>query len=100
MQWNAVECSGNGMGMEWEWSAIWDTWRQMTEFTLQPKDAETAWEASPRGLKRAEKEERRDVRGRSSLTTTHMRTHDKLIPLDFRMSVLLPSSRQQTSRAA
>jgi len=75
MQWN-------GMGMEWGWNAIWDTWRQMTEFTLQPKDAETAWEASPRGLKRAEKEERRDVRGRSSLTTTHMRTHDKLIPLD------------------
>lgn len=75
MEW---EWNGNGVGME----CYWDTWRQMTEFTLQPKDAETAWEASPRGLKRAEKEERRDVRGRSSLTTTHMRTHDKLIPLD------------------
>ena len=73
--------------MEREWTENdlergWDTWRQMTELTLQPKEADTAWEASPRGLKRAEKEERRDVRGRSSLTTTHMRTHDKLIPLD------------------
>lgn len=62
----------------------WDTWRQMTGLTRQPKEVETAWEASPRGLKRAEKEKRRAVRGRSSLTTTHVRTHERLMPFDYR----------------
>ena len=57
----------------------------MTGLTRQPKEVETAWEASPRGLKRAEKEKRRAVRGRSSLTTTHVRTHDRLMPFDYRM---------------
>ena len=62
----------------------WDTWRQMTGLTRQPKEVETAWAASPRGLKRAEKEKRRAVRGRSSLTTTHVRTHERLMPFDYR----------------
>ena len=55
----------------------------MTGFTLHPNEAETAWDARPSGLKRAGKEERREVRGRSSLTTTHVLTHERSIPLAF-----------------
>ena len=74
-----------GLGMDQKRDGGWDTWRQMTGLTRHPKEVETAWEASPRGLKRAEKEKRRAVRGRSSLTTTHVRTHDRLMPFDYRM---------------
>ena len=56
--------------------------RHMTELTLQPNEAETAWEARPRGLNKAAKDERREVLGLSSLTTTHVRTTDRSIPRD------------------
>ena len=72
----------------------------MTELTLQPNEVETAWAASPSGEKRAEKEERRVVRGRSSLTTTHARTHERSTPLLFSCSTMLASSLQQWSTVA
>jgi hypothetical protein len=65
--------------------------------TLHPKEVDTAWAERPRGENRAEKELRREVRGRSSLTTTHVRTQERSTPRFFRMSVLLPSCWQHVS---
>ena len=67
------------------------TCKQMTGFTRQPNDVERAWLDRPRGEKRALKELMREVLGLSSLTTTHVRMHDRSMPRDFKMFVLLPS---------
>ena len=55
----------------------------MIELTRQPNVVEMVCEPSPSGEKSAEKEERREVRGRSSLTTTHDRTQERSIPRVF-----------------
>ena len=55
----------------------------MMGLTRQPNVVEMVCEPSPRGEKSAEKEERREVRGRSSLTTTHDRTQERSIPRVF-----------------
>ena len=56
------------------------TCRQMMGLTRQPKVVETVWDPRPRGENKAEKEERREVRGRSSLTTTQDLTHVRSMP--------------------
>ena len=69
----------------------------MIGFTRQPKDVERAWLVRPKGENKAVKELSREVRGLSSVTTTHVRIHDKSMPRVFNMSVLLPSCWQHLS---
>ncbi len=69
----------------------------MMGLTLQPKEVDTAWLERPRVEKRAVKELRREVRGRSSLTTTQVRREERSTPRLFKTSVLLPSCWQQVS---
>lgn len=58
----------------------WVTCKQMATLTLDPKVVLTAREDSPMSLKSLEKEWVRETRGRSSATTTQVRTQDRLIP--------------------
>lgn len=59
--------------------------------TLQPKDVETARGLSPSAENNLEKLVVKPMRGRSSATTTHVRTQDKLIPRDFNCPTEEPS---------
>lgn len=56
------------------------TCRQMATFTLHPKVVLTARAGRPRSLNSLEKDCVSAIRGRSSATTMHVRTHDRFTP--------------------
>lgn len=60
------------------------TCKQIATLTLDPKVVLTARDDRPMSLKSFEKEWVRETRGRSSATTTHVRTQDRLIPRDWK----------------
>lgn len=63
------------------WAGKWLlTCRQMARLTLQPKEVLTARGCRPRSLKSLEKDWVSAMRGRSSATTTHVRTRDRSSP--------------------
>jgi hypothetical protein len=51
-------------------------------FCLQPNEVETARGESPRGANSAANEEQSEMRGRSSATTTRVRTQPSWMPRD------------------
>ena len=56
------------------------TWRQMATLTLHPKEVETALGDKLRPENNFVKASHREIRGRSSATTTQVRTHERLTP--------------------
>lgn len=56
------------------------TWRQMATLTLHPKVVLTARAGRPKSLKSLENDCVNEIRGRSSATTMHVRTHDRFTP--------------------
>ena len=56
------------------------TCKQMATLTLQPNEVETALGERLRPEKSLVKASQREMRGRSSATTTHVRTQDRLTP--------------------
>lgn len=56
------------------------TWRQMATLTLHPKVVLTARAGRPRSLNSLENDCVNEIRGRSSATTMHVRTHDRFTP--------------------
>lgn len=62
------------------------TCKQIATLTLDPKVVLTAREDRPMSLKSLEKEWVRETRGRSSATTTQVRTQDRLIPRAWKIT--------------
>lgn len=60
------------------------TCKHIARLTLQPNDVLTARGCRPRSLKSFEKDCVRAIRGRSSATTTHVRTLDRSSPLAWK----------------
>lgn len=67
-----------------EEQALYSTCKHMARLTLQPNDVLTALGWRPRSLNNFEKDWVREIRGRSSATTTQVRTLDRSNPLAYK----------------
>jgi hypothetical protein len=66
-------------------------------FCLQPNEVETARGERPSGANSAANEEQREMRGRSSATTTRVRTHPSCTPRERSWDTEPPRPRVHSS---